>query len=100
MKLKDGLRGHVFDIEDPESLPDWLNKSGRNKERAIQELNDRYTIVATCKTCGQDLIEEEHLAHMMNHVPGKLRSMVRTVMAMSQEERDDVLGYVSELEKI
>ena len=97
------LKGHVFSLDDPTSIPGWLHAKNwpqERKEVEVKALNERYRVVAICPTCKRKLVAVEHLAHMMNHVPSRQRAFVRTLMAMSPADRKAVIESCKELEKI
>lgn len=94
------LKGHTFDVNKPESLPRYLRALNNPNEqlRQAMALNDRYRIVDTCNECGHVLIAEEVAAHRMDHVPSKLRAFVRTLMAVPEEDRQQIIKWVTRLE--
>ena len=93
------LKGHVFDPEVADSMPTFARSwSQERREREAKEMTARYKIVETCDVCHEPLIAEELLAHKMNHVPSKIRAMVRTVMALEPSDRKAVLETVRSLE--
>ena len=96
------LKGHVFDALDLSSLPHYVTvmTDPARVLREVAALNERYRIVAHCPTCNRALIAEEHLAHLMKHVPSRSRALVRTLIATSPEIRKEVLAAVADLEGI
>lgn len=93
-----GLKGHVFDPKIPESLPGWMASfDDARKAREAETLTERYRVLEDCKECSRPLIAEEVLAHKMNHLPDRVRSLVRTVMAADVDVRDETIAALAAL---
>lgn len=94
------LKGHVFDRNNPDSLPRYLRQGMHpDVDAEVKRLNERYRIVENCPECGAALIAEEVQAHAENHIPARLRALVRTVMSASKEDRKEVLDWVQKLDR-
>lgn len=93
------LRGHVFDPQDEDSMPGFARRmSPEQREAWATAETERMRIAANCEECGLPLIAEEVLAHYMNeHVSSRNRALVRTVMARTPEQRDEVLANIKAL---
>lgn len=57
----------------------------------------RFTVVKTCKACGEPLIAEEIGQHELRHLAPRLRPLARTLLDLSAFERDDLLTFVKDV---
>lgn len=93
-----GLKGHVFDADIPETMPDFTRSWDRAKRTDYARTEtEKMRVVETCKECSAPLTAADALAHKMNHLPSDIRALVRTLMASSVRER--VIAAVAELTK-
>lgn len=93
-----GLKGHVFDPEDQDSIPSHITKlQAVNPVRAVRELKalqERYKVVEKCKECDEPLIAEEIPSHYMSfHVSDEARSLVRMMANVEPDVRKEVIAF-------
>lgn len=74
-------KGHVFDADNPETLPSFIARRSMEERRAFAEAEtERYRIVAACERCGRELIEGEQIPHRMSHEDPKVASAAMTAI--------------------
>ena len=101
------LKGHRFDLDDLSTIPVSIQRTWDNsrwteerKQQEVNALNARYQIVSLCGQCGEPLIREDHLAHLMDHVPSRSRHLVRTLMGLDPAIRKEVLASCAALQEV
>lgn len=52
---------------------------------------ERWQVVAICDVCGEGMVQEELIAHRLNHAPDALRALARIMAARSPAERLTVM---------
>jgi hypothetical protein len=101
MKLngeKNTLKGHVFDVNNPESLPTFVLRMSPEKQAAWAEKEtQRYAIVERCKVCKRPLIAEEVQAHKLNHFPYQVRPLARMLVELNPKARTELLKLIKEV---
>ena len=87
MKLQSGsLKGHVFDAENPETLPSFIARASVEDRRKFAEAEtERYRIVEECSRCGEPLTNGEQIPHRMTHEPARVASAAMTAIQRGPE---------------
>lgn len=82
MKLQGAsLVGHVFSVDDPDSLPSFVRRMSVEQQRAWAEAEtERYRVVEECAICQRSLIEGEQIPHRMSHEDAKVASAAMTAI--------------------
>jgi len=98
MSIKGSLVGHVFDADNPETLPSFVLRMTPDARRAwAQEQTERYRVVATCAICGRELIEGEQVPHRMTHASPKAASAAMTVYQRGPAVAREALELLHEI---
>lgn len=92
--------GHMFDPNNFQTLPSFTHSWNLERRTAWAEgQTKRYAISETCQKCKRPLIAEEAMAHKLNHAPFYIRSLARSLAALSQQHRKELLTFMQELYK-
>lgn len=91
------LKGHIFDVSDPETLPGFVRRMPIEKQKDWAEREtQRNQVVETCKICERALIAEEVKAHKLNHVEYTLRPLARMLADLPLKARAELTKLVKE----
>jgi len=89
------MKGHIFDPDDPDSMPTFTSSMSLEKRKAwAKQETERYRIIKNCPTCGEPLIEEESVAHVLNHAPSELRPLARMLAELDKDDREKLYKIV------
>lgn len=97
--MKTSWIGHVFDPNQPESLPSPARKLSRPELEAwCERETERYRVVAVCPVCERKLIAGEQIPHRLKHAScGRVRSAAGTVLQLPPELARKAYQLIGEL---
>ena len=88
MTTKPAIKGVQFAGPDDPKVPANVRRMSPEKRREWwKEYVERWQIVATCTYCGEGMVQEELVAHRLNHTPDALRPVSRILAGKTPAER-------------